>query len=80
MVTIPVGQRSGGRLATTLVAPKKDVIFILFSHRLLFSQKERSDQKNYLEKVDRSAPKPWGIPLSRPQRLFWRPLAAILDF
>ena len=56
---VPVGRRSGGRLATTLVATKNDIIlFSFFSRRLLFSQKERSDQKPYLEKVDRSAQKP----------------------
>ena len=57
--------------------------FLFFSfllRRLLFSQKECSDQKTYLAKVDGSAPKPRGRHLSRPRRPFWGPLAAILDF
>ena len=38
------------------------------------------DPKTYLEKVDGSAPKPRGTPLSRPPWPFWGPLVAILDF
>ena len=78
---VAVGQHSGGRLVTTLVATINVIIFSLFSsRRLLFSLKERSDQKTNLDKIDGSAPKPRGRPLSRPCRPFWDPLAAILDF
>ena len=38
------------------------------------------DQKTYFEKVDGSAQKHSGKPPSRPCRLFWGPLVAILDF
>ena len=51
-----VGWRFGGRLATTLVATLNDIIFFfLFLSCLLFSSKECSDQKKYLDKVDGSA-------------------------
>ena len=51
-----------------------------FLRRDLFSQKECSDQKTYLAKVDGNAQKPRGRHLSRPPLPFWGPLAAILDF
>ena len=38
------------------------------------------ESKTYLAKVDGSAQKPKGAPLSKPRRPFWGPLAAILDF
>ena len=75
---------SGGRLLAMTQWPLKTPFFSFFSsffsRRLLFSQKERSDQKTYLEKVDMSAPKLRGRPFFRPRWPFWGPLAAILDF
>merc|ERR1711954_369038 len=59
---IPVGWRSGGRLAMTLMATINVIIFFFFFFflffffffflsSLLFSKKECSDQKTYLAKV-----------------------------
>ena len=63
---VPVGQRSGGRVATLLVTTLN---IIIFTH--LFPQ------KTYLAKVEGSAQKPRGWHLSRPCWTFW---GAILDF
>ena len=54
--------------------------FFSFLCCLLFSKKEGLDLKPYLAKVEGSAQKTRGTPLSRPQRPFWQPLAAIFDF
>ena len=53
---------------------------LLFFLRLIFSNKECLGLKTYLAKVDGSAQKPRGSPLSRPRRPFWGPLVANLDF
>ena len=91
---VPVGWRSGGRLAMTLVATKNNIILFsfifsffsylfsfLFSPVVYFSHRRSVwITKMYLAKVDESALKPRGRPLSRLRQPFWDPLAAILDF
>ena len=64
-VGVSIGRPSGGRLATTLVAPINVIFFNFFSQffflrRDLSSQKECSDQKTYLAKVAQNAQKPRG--------------------
>ena len=78
---VPVGRRSVGRLAMTLVATINDFFFFSsFLRHLLFSWKQCSDQKTYLANVDGSAKKLRGSHLSRSCPPFWGPLTAILNF
>ena len=87
-VGVPVGQRLGGRLATTLVATKKRLYFLFFLlffipfffSVITFSHRRSARIKTYLAKVDGSAQNPWVRPLSRFHRPFWGSLEAILDF
>ena len=82
-VVVPVGRRSGSRLATTLVATKNDICFFTFFFFfpvVYFSHKECSNQETYLAKVDKSAQKPRDKHPSRHRRPFWGLLVAILDF
>ena len=60
---VPVGRRSGDRLAMTLVATKNDIIFFFFLFflcRLLFWYKECLDQKNLFCESWRECPKTSG--------------------
>ena len=71
MVGVPVGRRSGGQLATTLVATKNMFIFFFsrfFSSVVTFSHRKSARIKR---KVDGSAQKLRGGHFSRPPRPFW---------
>ena len=50
---VPVGRRSGGGLAMTLVASINVIIFFFFGTSVRRSSGCRSDQKTYLAKVGR---------------------------
>ena len=76
---VPVGRRSGGRLAMMLVATMNIIIFFSPSQPFLI-QGVLGSKENYFAKVKASAQKPGGTHLSRPRRPFWGPLVAILDF
>ena len=67
-VGIPVGQRPGGGLATTLVATINNILF--FPPSSTFLKDGVLGLKTYLAKVDRSAQNPTGTPLSRPHGHF----------
>ena len=82
-VGVPVALRSGGRLATTLVAAINNIILLPFFSYVASSTfliEGVLGSKTYFAKVDGSAHKPKGWHLLRPLGPFRAPLAAILDF
>ena len=65
VVGVAVCRRSGGQLATTIVAIFLPLFSFALPH-LIFSSRECSNQKTYLTKDDRSAQKSRVDPFQKP--------------